>query len=170
MHSCREKNAARGGDGEIRVPVRLLPPAAIDKFMTSSRDLFRLPLAWAAIAVLSGLTAGCSRILPSRHGTVQSAELILDTHRDPSAALSGRFIPGVVPGVTKIPVFFDQIIPDDAVFLEASCETTQQTGAPLAVLSADIERNQVFLSFASANPTAVSELHVVVHAKYRYGW
>jgi len=95
---------------------------------------------------------------------------VLDTRRDPSAALSERFIPGVFPGVTKIPVFFAQKIADDAVFTDVTCETIQQTGEPLAVLTPSIERNQVFLSFASSNATAVSEVRVVVRAKYRYGW
>jgi hypothetical protein len=138
--------------------------------MTSLRVHPRLSLVLLAAAMVSGLGAGCSRLLPARHGSVQSSELILDTRRDPSEALSGRFIPGIVPGVTKIPVFFEQQVPAGAVFTDATCETVQQKGEPLAVLTTSIEHNQVFLSFASSTIAAVSEVHVVVHAKYRYAW
>jgi hypothetical protein len=138
--------------------------------MISFRVHHRFPLLSLAAAAMLTLSAGCSRLLPARHGSIDSAEVVLDTRRDPSATLSGRFIPGIVPGVTKIPVFFDEKVPTNAVFTDVTCEIVHQTGEPLAVLTPTIEHAQVFLSFASANTAAVSEVHVVVHAKYRYGW
>jgi hypothetical protein len=122
-------------------------------------------LKFALIVASVALLAGCSRLLPPSR--VHSSEFILDTRRDPSEELSGRFIPGVFPAITKVPVFFVESIPNRAAFIGATCETTQQSGEPLAVLKAVIEKNQVYLEFASAKMNTVSQLHVIVHATYR---
>jgi hypothetical protein len=123
----------------------------------------------AALAAVA-LGAGCSRLLPVRHGSATSAEIIIDTRQDPSEALSGRVIPEVVPAYTKWPVVLGGKIPSGAVITSLTCETTQQSGDPLAVLQVVTDNDQVYLKCAVPKVDSVSEVHVVVHAKYDYRW
>ena len=137
--------------------------------MTPIRSCLPLSLASACcLALVAG--TGCSRLLPSRHGVATSTEIIIDTRQDPSESLSGRVIPEVAPAYTKWPVIFTGTIPAGAEFTDLTCETTQATGEPLAVLKPVVEENQVYLEAAVSKIESVSEVHVIVHAKYAYRW
>jgi hypothetical protein len=138
--------------------------------MTSPRFTRRLAPFLLAAAAVFALDAGCSRLLPVRHGAASSSELVIDTRQDPTAALSGRIIPGVFPAVTRWPVLFVEKIPFGAVMTEATFETVSQTGEAPAVLQAAVEDNQVFLKCAMARATSAAEVHLRVHAKYEYRW
>ncbi len=127
----------------------------------------RMLLAGALVLGLS-LTA-CSRLLPPRKGEAGSFELVLDTRRVASPALANCFIPGVFPGVTRLPVVFTGKIPPNAVFTSVSHDVVIKEGN-MKVLEAVIEDNQVFLKFAVATPEEFSSYHVMVHAKYEYHW
>lgn len=119
---------------------------------------------------LLGLVAlsGCSKLLPSRKGTAHSAEMIIDTRRVASESLSNRFIPGVFPAVTKIPVITVQPIPAGAKFLSATHEVVLKNGDELALLETVIENNQVYLKFSAAKPESFTQCHVLVRVKYEY--
>jgi hypothetical protein len=120
------------------------------------------------VAGLSG--AGCSRLMPVRHGEASSEEIVIDTRQDPSESLSGAVIPEVSPAYTKWPVVLTKDIPANAVFTNATCETTQKSGEPLSVLKTVIEPGQIYLEFAVPKADAVTQAHVVVHANYDYRW
>lgn len=123
----------------------------------------------AAMAAVA-LGAGCSRLLPMRHGSASSAEIIIDTRQDPSEALSGRVIPEVLPAYTRWPVVLTKDIPDNAVITSVTCETTAQSGDPLALLQPVFEFGHIYLKFAVPKVDSVTEAHVIVHAKYDYRW
>jgi hypothetical protein len=119
---------------------------------------------------LLGLSAGgCSRLLPPRKGTAGSFEMVLDTRRAPSPALSGCYIPAVFPAVTKIPVVFTSKIPPGAVFTSVSHEVVLKEGE-ISVLESVIEDNQVYLKFSVPTVEGFSSYHVMVRANYEYRW
>ena len=128
----------------------------------------RIVLSLAAAAWLAG--AGCSRLMPVRHGEAHSDEIVIDTRQDPSESLSGRVIPEVSPAYTKWPVVLTKELPANAVFTDLMCETTQQSGDPLAVLKTVVENGQIYLEFAVPKVDSVTQVHVVVHANYDYRW
>jgi hypothetical protein len=132
---------------------------------------FRGRAPWV-LAVLGAalLAGGCTRLLPQRHGEAVSAELILDTRRDANAALSGRFIPGITPAVTHVPVVFTSPLPRGAVITEVTCETLKADGAPLSLLQGAVDAGHPYLYCSSAKMGDVSEVHVIVHARYSYPW
>jgi hypothetical protein len=136
--------------------------------MNSLRINRRIALVLAAAAWLAG--AGCSRLLPVRHGEAHSDEIVIDTRQDPSESLSGRVIPEVLPAYTKWPVVLTKELPANAVFTDVTCETTDKSGDPLAVLKTVIENGQIYLEFAVAKADSVTQAHVVVHANYDYRW
>jgi hypothetical protein len=122
----------------------------------------------ASLAILLG--AGCSRLMPVRHGSARSVEIVVDTRQDPLEALSGCVIPEVLPARTKWPVIFDGRIPAGAVITDATCETVQQSGDPLSPIETVIENNQVYVEFAAHSVASISQAHLVVHANYTYRW
>ena len=132
-----------------------------------------LQMRWLPVLLglgILGLSLGaCSRLLPPRKGEATSFELVLDTRREPSPALSGCFIPGVFPAVTKLPVLFTSKIPPNAVFTSVSHEVVLKEGE-MKVLESVIEDNQVFLKFSVPARDSFSSYHVMVHAKYEYHW
>lgn len=120
--------------------------------------------------LLGASLLGCSRLLPTRRGEARSYELILDTRRVPSEALSGCFIPAVFPGVSKILVdFIPPGIPPKAVFTSVRHEVVlKNEGGAMAVLEPVIENNKVYLKFAVPSPESFTQFHVIVWAKYEY--
>jgi hypothetical protein len=116
------------------------------------------------------LSAGCSRLVPLRHKSVQSTEIVVDTRQDPSEALSGFVIPEVLPAVTIWPVVFAEKIPADAIFTDATCETVSQTGEPLSAVQTMLRDNHVYVKFAVSKADSVAQAHLVVHANYQYRW
>jgi hypothetical protein len=133
-----------------------------------ARGRLALLLLAAAGAILLG--AGCNRLLPARHGTTDSFELVIDTRQDPAENLSGAIIPEVFPAVTKWPVLFAKKKPASAAFTDVTCETIAQSGDPLSVLEPVIEGDQVFLKIAVPKADSVARVRIVVHARYRYRW
>ena len=110
---------------------------------------------------------GCSRLLPPGKASTHSFQLVLDTRRLPSEALSGCFIPAVFPAVTKIPIVWALPVPNNAVFKTASVETVVTNGE-MAVLETVIENNQVYLKFAVPSETSFTQYNVLVRATYEY--
>src|SRR5882672_6316231 len=105
-------------------------------------------LALTCILLLAVSLSSCSRLLPSRHGELRSVELVLDTRRVPSEALSGCFIPAIFPGVSKILVDFTSSIPPKAVFTAVRHEVVlKNDGGTMAILEPVIENNKVYLKF-----------------------
>ena len=136
--------------------------------MTSpSRGWFSSIIIFAALLNLISFS-GCSKLLPARKGTAHSAELIIDTRRVASESQAGRFIPGVFPGFTKMPIVMVQPIPAGAKFNEATVEVVLKAGDELALLETAIENNQVYLKFAAAKPESFTQCHVLVRVKYEY--
>lgn len=121
-------------------------------------------LATLAVAVLA---VGCSRLLPPGKGSTHSLQLVLDTRREPSPALSGCFIPAVFPAVTKIPIVWATPVPPNAVFSNARVETVLQNG-DMAVLETVIENNQVYLKFAVPAVDSFTQYNVLVRVDYEY--
>ncbi len=122
--------------------------------------------------LVSGLLLGlsltaCSRLLPPRKGEAGSFEMVLDTRRLPSPALSGCFIPGVFPAVTRIPIVFTSKIPPNATFTSVSHEVVLKEGE-MKVLESVIEDNQVYLKCSVPTAEGFSSYHVLVTAKYQY--
>jgi hypothetical protein len=130
-----------------------------------SRKLHGLVL--GGIVLLGLMGAACSRLLPPRHGESRSFELVLDTRRAPSVALSGCFIPAVFPAVTKLPIEFITKIPPTAVFTGVRHEVILQNGE-MKVLEPIIENNHVYLKFAVPSVDSFTQFHVVVYATYEY--
>ncbi len=122
-----------------------------------------------AVGLFGLLLGGCSRLLPPRKGVAGSYELVLDTRRAPSLALSGCFIPAVFPAVTKIPVVFTAKVPPGAVFTSVSHEVVLKEGE-ISVLESVIEDNQVYLKFSVPTAEGFSSYHVLVRANYQYRW
>jgi hypothetical protein len=122
------------------------------------------------LAALLGLVAfsGCSKLLPARKGTAHSSEIIIDTRRIASESLAGRFVPGVFPAFTKLPIIMVQSIPLGAKFTSATHEVVLKNGDELAQLETVIENNQVYLKFAAAKPESFTQCHVLVRVKYEY--
>lgn len=121
-----------------------------------------------AVAMLGFTFSSCSRLLPARSGEARSYELILDTRRVPSEALSGCYIPEVFPGVSKVLVDFIGPIPPKAVFKSVRHEVVLKNEGPMAVLEPVIENNKVYLKFAVPAVDSFTQYHVVVWAKYEY--
>jgi hypothetical protein len=134
--------------------------------MTSPR-LFRC---LAPFLVAAALSSGCSRLLPSRHGSARSFDMVLDTRRAASPALAGCFIPETFPAISKLPVVLAGKIPARAKFTGVTVEVLlkNETGDPLALLRPVIENNQVYLEFAASKPDAFTQVVVAVTAKYDY--
>jgi hypothetical protein len=121
------------------------------------------------VGIIAGwlLLAGCSRLLPPRHGATTSAEFVLDTRRYPLEQLSGCFIPAVFPAVTKIPIIFLGKVPEGAVWKSAKVVVGAQNGE-MSLLEPVIEDNQVYLKFAVPAVDSFTQYNVRVEAQYEY--
>lgn len=136
--------------------------------MKYPRRVWFLNLTFVVVLLGAGAFSGCSRLLPARKGTAHSLEMVIDTRRVPTEALSGCFIPAVFPAVTKIPVITVQPIPPGAKFTGVTHEVLLKNGDELAVLETLIENNQVYLKFAVPKLESFTQVHVLVRVKYEY--
>lgn len=120
------------------------------------------------LAACVGLvSAGCGRLLPARKGTAHSLQLVIDTRRAPSATLSGTFIPGVYPAITKIPIVWAQKVPLGATYTGTTVEVLAKEGE-MKVLESVIEDNQVYLKCSVPTAEGFSSYNVLVRVNYEY--
>jgi hypothetical protein len=120
-----------------------------------------------AVVALGLVLGGCSRLLPARKGTAHSFTIPIDTRRFPVETLSGTFIPGIFPAVTKLPIIYAQKIPPGAIFKSATVEVLLKSG-DMALLEPVIEDNQVYLKFAVPSAESNTQCNVLVRVKYEY--
>lgn len=140
----------------------------VKRFMHSSSLLRRFVPCLAAAIAVAGFSPGCSRLLPPRKGVASSYEVVIDSRRDPSPALSGCFIPATFPAITKLPIVFVQKIPPGAKFLSVTQQVVLTNGDAPCVLEPVIENNQVYLKFAVPKMTSFTQWHVILFVKYEY--
>lgn len=127
-----------------------------------------LPFCATVLAAVSFFSAtGCSRLLPARKGTASSVMMALDTRRVGVVQLTGTFIPGVFPAITRIPVVYSSKIPSGAVFKTSKVDVMSKNGE-MKVLETSIEDNQVYLKFAVPDVESFTQYNVVVTATYEY--